>query len=522
MRQLMLLLLLAGLCWAGPQLQEIAATRYVGVSRGIEPIAVGDNFLPALLSQRADPRGHFRIPDLGLDTVDEARLRGDAAAIGRYGGGVVLATSRGGKLSFLELRYEGRSVRSVDHGAFSVADLKDWRVLHLGAGDGTPLVVIGHSTGLLIVNVARRGQRSALFARPRGQVLAATGPVRTREGRTIFAIDSGLKVLQFGEKGDSWVLVREVELRAPGFTPRTIAAGPREIWIGGVAQGRGMLLNVSPASLQKRRVPRRIPKEIAGALDAPLAPDATFPFAAGSIDHVRLLEAGRLVLAGVKDGRAWLGVASGGRRLQLEHEGYPAGTRIDALGVNPARRGWSIAVGMSDMFVRLFRIPGDEALPRNWDPFPEPPPAEEPPVEEPPEEIPEEIPGPVPVPVDPGHARPGGGILTTAILPRVACDNRRGEDTEIVLVYVGAAAARVRVGFVADTGRALHAATAVLQPGQKLTISTSAQLAKLGVPSFTGYVRIEGIPRRDLIVEGLTTARSIRGARQEVLPAHWR
>jgi hypothetical protein len=177
---------------------------------------------------------------------------------------------------------------------------------------------------------------------------------------------------------------------------------------------------------------------------------------------------------------------------------------------------------MSDMFVRLFRIPGDEALPRNWDPFPEPPPAEEPPVEEPPEEIPEEIPGPVPVPVDPGHARPGGGILTTAILPRVACDNRRGEDTEIVLVYVGAAAARVRVGFVADTGRALHAATAVLQPGQKLTISTSAQLAKLGVPSFTGYVRIEGIPRRDLIVEGLTTARSIRGARQEVLPAHWR
>ena len=89
-------------------------------------------------------------------------------------------------------------------------------------------------------------------------------------------------------------------------------------------------------------------------------------------------------------------------------------------------------------------------------------------------------------------------------------------------MYVGAAAARVRVGFVADTGRALHAATAVLKPGQKLTISTSAELARLGVPSFSGYVRIEGIPRRDLIVEGLATGRAMGRSRNDVLPAHWR
>jgi hypothetical protein len=516
MRQFLLLPLLAGLCWAGPPLQEISATRYVGVSRGIEPIAVGEDFLPALLSQRADPRGHFRIPDLGLGTIDEARLRGDAAAIGRYGGGVVLATSHGGKLGFSELRYEGPRIRNVDHGDFSVADLRDWRVLHLGEGDGAPLAVISHKTGLLIVSVRRNGHRTALLARPRGQVLAATGPLGTREGRTIFAIDSALRVLELRRQRDAWVLARETQLHAPGFSPRAIAGTPRQLWIGGVAQGRGMLLYVDPASLRGRRVPKAIPKEVAGALRTPVVPDAKHQFARGSIDLVRPLGAGRLVLGGVKDGRAWIGVGSGGRRFQLEHEGYPAGTRIEALAVNPARRGWSIAVGMSDMFVRLFRIPGDEALPRNWDPFPEP--APEPPAEEPPEEIPV----PVPAPADPGHARPGAGVLSTAILPRVACDNRRGEDTEIVLVYLGAAAARVRVGFVADTGRALHAATAVLKPGQRLTLSTSGQLARLGVPSFTGYVRIEGIPRRDLIVEGLATGRSVRGTRQEVLPAHWR
>jgi len=178
--------------------------------------------------------------------------------------------------------------------------------------------------------------------------------------------------------------------------------------------------------------------------------------------------------------------------------------------VNPARKGWSIAATEPEGSFHLLRVPGDPVLPRGWDPFALPVPPPEPPAPEPP--APEDEPLP---PIEVGHEHDA----TFAILPRVEVDQRQAVDTEIVLIHLGKAPARIAVRLLADDGQLVSWIRVALEPGQRRKLSILDLLGRRRILNFDGYARVDGAAEADLIVDAVI--RREGEAAEEIRP-RWR
>ena len=510
MRRLFPLLLVAGFA-AGDHLDEVSQTRYVGVPVAITAMAAGDAYIPAVLTQRSDPRGFWRSVLLDFNTKDQAKLKGDAVAQARLGGGVVIATRRSDELDLFELRYEGRRTRNIDHGSIPLKDLGSPTVLSMGSAGDVPVVVVAHVGGLYVASSRPRGRGHAdLIARPGRSFTAATAPFQADRDSPveIFAAGPDGLLQELQQEGAGFRALDEERWDAQGFVPRAMDGDGRQLLLAGQRGDRAVLVGFAEdRRVRFGRVRVRVPRT-----------PSQIDLGKGSIDHVRILEGSLVAVAGAIDGRSWVGVVDCGPRPRVVHEAHLPGTGVLALGTNPARFGWSLAAGTRENSYHLLRLPGDKAAPRDWDPFPSDDPR--PPVDRDPEPPVERVPD-RPVPVEDDLPPPGGPEFdaSLAVLPRVGVDARRGLDTEVVLVYLGLRPAEVTVRLVADNGQTVHFTRIALRRGQRVRFAVAEELRRRRMLDFDGYARIEGVPQRDLVVEALLLR---SGERPEVVLPHWR
>ncbi len=492
MRRIGLLCLLSSVSLADP-LVEVSSTQFVGSQVDIAAVAVGEDYLPSVLSQRVQGNGHWRSVSLNLANLDQGKLDGPAVAMDRHGGGIVYVWLEAAEFRALELAYEGRRTRSTDHGALPVGHLANPRVLSVASLRNGPLLVVAHADGLVLGAVKPRGRGRADAIATRGDLVAATQAFAPVRDATIFVVGPG-RLLQLVQEGDAMKLAGEHRLQLDGFVPHAIAGEGRDLWIAGERAGRATLL----------RLDARTPAAAGVPLD----------LGAGVVEKVRFLDARELAVAGTKDGRAWVGVVSLGARPALVHESFVKGTAVTALGVNPARRGWSLAVATPDGTVSLLRMSHDPALPRDWDPFAVPAPPEPPQVPLPAPQPPAEIP-----PVEAG----GGPRAPFAVLPRAQAQRGGAVDTEILLVNLGQQRMQVVVRFVPDEGRGSFARVTI-EPGRRAKVSAADTLFRRrwgggNAADFDGYVRIDGGDRDDLVVDAVIRR---QGEPPEDVRPHWR
>jgi len=469
------------------------------VTTGISAVTAGEGAFPAVQTSLDRRGGHIRFVDLSLKTVYQANLSGAPLGVGRLGGGIVAASLDRGVISFLAYEYAGTQVRTAPMGQLNVEDLQDPRLLRLVTSRSMPLAIIGHANGLVVTSLKPHSRGTVdLIARPGRRYFAASGPFLgdADQRLDIYAVGEDSRLLQLDQDAAHWRIAREVRYLAPGFRAHALAGVRGRLFLGGTAGGEAQVLSFDAVRLR----PFKVPKEIRRLIRTGVRPEATIALGSGSVDRMEVLDKDRLVLAGTKDGRAWVAVLRTGRRPVVESEISLPGTGVITLGLNPQRKGWSIAAGTRERGVYLLRIPGDEALPRGSSPWPLPKPA----------------PQPEPAPI---HRIPGTAA-NLAILPRITVDARSRLETEIVMVYLGQGRRIARVDFLSNAGRSVYSTTVRLTPWGRVKISVLRELHRLGVASFDGYARISGCPRADLIVEGI----SRRGpdAAAEVLRIHWR
>lgn len=490
MRRLGLLCLFASASLSD-HLVEVASTQFVGSQVDIAAIAVGDGYIPSIISQREPGRGHWRSVTLGLASADQTKFDGVADGMDRHGGGVVLAIRQADEIKAIEFRYEGRSTRSIDQGTLALGGLANPRLLRIASLRDGPLLVVAHDGGLTLAAVKPRGRGRADLIPGPSDAVAATSPfVAGRDGRlSIFVVGPG-RIVQLTQAGDAFAFATQQAFAADGLVPRAIAGEGKELWVAGEKAGRAMLLRFDAR--------------------APATPPVALDLGAGAVDQLLFLGPNELAVAGSKDGRAWVGVLAIGARPAVAHETHLKGVGVTALGGNPARKGWSLAAATPDGSVHLLRLPGDLALPRDWDPFAPPPPA----------------PVPVPVPeAEPPEAMPpvevGGAGHPCAVLPRAEAVRGGAVDTEIVLVNLGNARAQLVLRFIADEGRGGFARVTV-EPGKRAKVSLAETLFRrrmAGDSAFDGYVRIDGGDRDTLVVDAVIRR---EGAPSEEVRPHWR
>lgn len=498
MRRIGILCLFASVSLAD-RLVEVSSTQFVGSQVDIAAVAVGKDYLPSILSQRVQGNGHWRSVSLNLANLDQGKLDGPAVAMDRHGGGIVYVWLEAAEFRAVELAYEGRRTRPTDHGALPVGHLTNPRVLSVASLRSGPLLVVAHADGLVLGAVKPRGRGRADAIATRGDLVAATQPFVPVRDATIFVVAPG-RLLQLVQEGEAFKLVGEHRLQPDGFVPHAIAGEGRDLWVAGESSGRLSLLRLDARN--------------------PAAPGVPVHLGAGVAEKIRFLDARELAIAGTKDGRAWVGVLSLGPRPALVHESFVKGTTVTALGVNPARRGWSLAVATPDGTVSLLRLSEDPALPRDWDPFAVPVPPEPPHVPAPAPQPPPEAQPPAEIP--PAEAG-GGHRAPIAVLPRAQARRGGAVDTEIILVNLGQQRMQVVARFVPDEGRGSFTRVTI-EPGRRAKVSVAETFFRRrwgggNAGDFDGYVRIDGGDRDDLVVDAVIRR---QGEPPEEVRPHWR
>jgi hypothetical protein len=499
MRALLALLLLAAAV-AADDLVEVAKIRYVDVGAGLAPIATGNGYLPVFLTQRDAGRGNMRVVGLGTETFMESKLAGQCLGMARQGDGIVLGMNQGGKVVLLEMVYEGRRHVTRERQAFDLNTLTDPRVLRILSLGRANRVVVAHAGGLAIGEdrIERPGRRYG----------AASNPYEA-DGDGIldlFAAD-GETLLHLNVRGERFEAKAEIPHGTAGLEPRAMEGAEGRLWVGGAANGRAMLV-----LLDQRQ---------GGRPRGPTGPER-FDLGPGAVNHLAMLADGGVVVGGVRDGRSWVAVLRGGHRPVIEHEGFLSGAGVNAMTVNPARRGWTIAASTDDRMFRLLRVASDEPAPPGWDPFVAP------------------VPGPGPAPAPPetevpgaedppqaggGHGgsgpSPAAGAPDRVVFPRVEAQARFGQDvdTEFVAINLGREPMRLSWSFFQDDGRLVAREALALAPQQRARLKCSAILAKQRAAAFDGYAVIDGARKDDLVLEGI---RREGPERAEVLRPHWR
>jgi hypothetical protein len=498
MRRLGFLCLFASASLSDP-LVEVASTQFVGSQVDLAAIAVGDGYIPSVISQREPGRGHWRSMTLGLASADQTKFDGVASGMDRHGGGVLLAIRQGDELKAIEFRYEGRETRSIDQGTLPLGGLANARLLRVASLRDGPLLVVAHDGGLTLGAVKPRGRgRTDVIPGPFDAVAASEPFALGRDGRlSIFVVAPG-RIIQLTQAADAFAFAAQQAFVADGFVPRAIAGEGMELWVAGEKAGRATLLRFDPRSL--------------------VTPPVALDLGAGVAEKLRFLGPNELAVAGSKDGRAWVGVLALGRRPAVVHEAYLKGALVTALATNPARKGWTLAAATPDSSVHLLRLRADAALPRDWDPFAPPPAPQAPQVPIPePEPPPEAMP---PVEVKGGGGGGGGHQPASAVLPRAEAVRGGAADTEIILINLGGARMQLHLRFVADEGRGGFARVTV-EPGKRTKVSIAQTLFqhRWAGGDFDGYVRIEGGDRDCLVVDAVIRR---QGQPPEEVRPHWR
>ncbi len=526
MRRIALLLpLLASLSLAGPALQIVGERDDVGTVRGIAAIAIGEGYLPYFFTLRQKVSGHVRVINLDMGTRSEGKLRGSIpVGIVRLGDAVVLASDVRGEITFASHRYSGGRLRPRQLGSVNVAGVAGHRVLRLTGTTTSPVLISATRTGLRIATPRSRKAADVQELKLGGVVAAVTPIYRTSRGvNAIAGVTMQEKVFRAELHNGRWTLAALRLANCGGFKARAAVALGGRLVFAGTWRGRASLAAIDLGAI--RRAGRNPLRQL-----IPVPVSASVDLGAGDASHLAVLDGSHLAVAGTKSGRAWAAVVNADRGLRLTHETFMRGTRIDGLAVNPARKGWTMAVQNEQMRQYLLRHPRDPALPRNWDPFPRQDPEPYPEPDKPdrpdpghgqPQPVPPRPqPQPVPTPVDPGDTRPveAPGRLRLAILPRVAVDTRARIDTQIVLINLGARRVRATIRFVGNNGRVLTSITMRLRGGERLTVSALEKLKAAGVTSFDGWIRIDGCSRRDTVIDATRTSRGTSAP----LTVHWR
>ena len=505
--------MLGSLALSAP-LREISRSNYVGSVHSTAILPVNGQHVLAVLSQRDGVRAHLRLHDPRLESLYQERLRGRPVGLVTHGSTVYACNYYNGKIETVGFTARGSRIVTSRWADCDVAALRDVRGLSWASTTAGPVLVLSHRGGLAVVTLRARGAPlMTLIARPGRRYIAATAPFRfNRDGNDdILAVDRTGIVLRIQQNGSSWEIAREMRIDDVGFEPRTILGRRGEFWVGGHTRGAGRLHRFSWRARRTHRVGPIVIEDKGGKL----RPAASYNTGPGSVDTMSWCGRDLLAIGGKKNTRGWVALLDHQKALKVTSEWWLRGTQCTHVAGNPHRAGWSVYAATLEKNVAMARVAGDREFPRDWNPFrpdpkPEPNPTD-------PDVIPDPGNGSDANPDD-GHTQPApGAARSVAVVPTVTVDQRRNEDTELVLIAMNRTS-RVTLRLIADSGRTLHTRTIRVRRDRRVRLSMAAELRQLGVPSFSGYLRLDGGSRGDLIVDAVQRT----AGRGENLRVHWR
>ncbi len=528
MRRLIALALLASFALSAP-IHLIGNSHYVGEVKGTAYLPYGGENILAVITERSATQAHLRVHRTSLEMFYHTGLRGRPVGIVTHGSSVLTSTYLSGKIKTIAFTARGDRVVHQEWADVDVGALRNVRGLACVSTTAGPLLVMAYRGGIVMVTLSPRGRpRLSQIARPGRHFVAITPPFRlNRDGNAdMIAVDQSGIILQLQENGNTWSVVREGSCNIAGFAPHAVVGRTGEFWIGGHTGNTGQVHRFTGRTRRPRRIGPIVVEEKWRGFRAA----SSYNMGTGVVNCLAWCDKNLLAAAGSKSGRAWAGVIDcSTAQARVSGEAYYKGAECTQLGVNTKRRGWSLYTFTKEKYAYMSRLHSDPALPRDWNPFRQ--------------KDPDPVPHPAPGSGGTGGTGPGAGGTNpgtgadphdhdhdhgsgsngartkgnTAILPTVSADVRRGEDTEIVLVQINSND-RVVVRLISDRGRVLHSRTISMRRDRRVKVSLIAELRGLGIPSFEGYIRIDGGKRNDLIVDAVRREPN----RSENLRVHWR
>ncbi|MGQ0613226.1 MAG: hypothetical protein ACT4PV_05755 [Planctomycetaceae bacterium] len=466
-----------------------------GTIVGLTALRRGESHtLAALVSRGA--RTEFWIVDTAARSVAVSTIAGAAGGLCSQGERL-LAFERRGATTLLHRTWPQGRGWTADSRGLAVGSGGEYRLLGFGGDDSEALLCLAEGANLYLAvwNEAGVG-RVDFLARPGRKFLAATrcSCDVDRDGKPDFFVAAeGPSLLRFGgREGGGWDLTQDYPYKADGFVPSAVVATPGRIWVAGRRGDDAAVFLLDPDARPSVHKFKDIFKDDATGKRDPVWAAV---FGKGELTCISALGEDSVAVAGMRDGKAWIGVIDANRG-RLLHETILAGGAIRELVVNPTRAGWSLAARADGGSVYFLRIPGDAAAPRDrTDPDPEP-------------DSEADIFRPEP-----------GAEAGRAVFPRLEMEVRRAIDAELFTLNLGQREARLVFKFYDGDGRLVDQYPGTLASGRRARVLLSTVFARRRIVSFDGYLVIEGARASEVVIEAVQRRPD---ALETTLQPHWR
>lgn len=490
-----LVLLIASTAALADRLQEVGSVRLDAAPLGMVPLEVNGSALTVVLLKVGEA-GKLAVFDAGGKMVAQAPTGKGACALAPCPEGfVVCEMDREKATTYRYVRRGSRFDRQAEQSLDMRAD-PALQVLSFGAMENGRVMFAASGADLFLQTWDPEGTRSGVLSRPGRTFLAATTSLVDPDAdqtADFFLITSGPGLIRLRKASTGLEAIQDYPFRADGFTPCAVCADGNELYVAGHANGEARLLLLDP---QAAPAVHKIKDIFRDGSTARRDPVASVGFGPGAFSCAQAMGPEGLVLAGTREGKAWVGIAQRGRDAGILSEVTLRGAAVKQMAVNRTCVGWCVAALTDDNILHFLCRSSDPRLPGGWDPWGGTGGGSLPP-------------GP---PEEPGRA---GADL--AVFPHIEVD-RRDLDTVLYVVNMGRADLRLTFSFFDDGGRRLVASEVPLRPMQRTRVSCAQMLAERRISSFYGYLVMEGGNRRDLVAEAILTA----GDSAMILTPHWR
>lgn len=498
--RMLLSILLATAPVLAHELVKVTVRRPGGTVVAVAPLTSSAGNFPLCVVHT--PRHRYRLIGYGLDGVEfyNAGLSTTPLGMRNIGGTVYLAQRSRKTVSTLRIRMlRGVVAPSVGGAEELTLDAKFLRIIR-GSGGSGPLLVFGHHRDM--VHLVDPGKyRNRVHLGRAHTFLGCTDRFDADNDRRpdLMLLTGGGRLvrLEAHDRIGALHTHQDYPYRTEGVVATSIAAAGDQVWIGGSRNGKAALLLFDPNAVPAIHKFKDI---FRGSRSGGRDPRSQYEFGRGTIDGIEILDAKHLVVAGTRAGSPWIAVVTRTGRVTVVDEAVLSGKKITAFCVNPKRIGWTVAAGTDDGRLHILRSPGDRKATRQ-SPTPRP------------------VPDPVPVP---GAGRKGTGtahVATVAYFPRIEADTRRGLNTMLYLLYIGARPARLTVRYYDASGRLVAQRAITARRNTRTKLSLVETLRDNRIPDLDGWAVVTGCDRGDLVASGLL----YRGtANPEPLRPFWR
>ena len=481
------------------ELVKVTVRRPGGTVVAVAPLTSSAGNFPLCVVHT--PQHRHRLVGYGLDGVEfyNAGLSTTPLGMRNIGGTVYLAQRSGKTVSTLRIRMLRGVVAPSVGGAEELTRRATF--LRIIRGASGPLLVFGEHRDIIHM-VDPGSYRNRVRLNSSVSFLGCTDRFDADSDRRpdlMLLTDGGRLVrLEAHDRTSALHAHQNYPYRTEGVLATSIAAAGNQVWIGGSRRGKAALLLFDPNAVPAIHKFKDLFK---GGRGGGRDPRAQYEFGRGTIDGIEILDARHLVLAGTRAGSPWIAVVTRTGRATVVDEAVLSGKKITAFCVNPKRIGWTVAAGTDDGKLHVLRSPGDRKATRQ-SPTPRP------------ERRPEHDPTP-----GTGTGTGTAHVATAAYFPRIEAGTRRGLDTVLYLLYLGARPARLVVRYYDASGRLVAQQPITARRKTRTRLSLVEMLRNNRIPDLDGWAVVTGCDKRDLIASGLL----YRGtANPESLRPFWR